>query len=68
MTSPVTCADPGFTWIEEHQHWSACTQCGRLAWAHEQADPLADIRNVVRNLGTGLHSLPAMRQTKEPKE
>ncbi len=42
----LTCTQPHFEWLGGG--WSACTACGRLAWDHEQADPLQDIRNMLR--------------------
>jgi hypothetical protein len=39
---------PRFEFIEDRGYWSECRTCGRLAWDHEQADPLADIRNHLR--------------------
>jgi hypothetical protein len=42
----LTCPDPRFEWLGEA--WSPCVECGRLAWDHEQADPTADIRTVMR--------------------
>jgi len=53
----VVCADPAFEWVAERGWWSACTNCGRLAWDHEQADPLADMRDVL----AGSNTPPNMR-------
>jgi len=44
----LPCPTPTSSWIATAGVWSACTSCGRLAWDHEQADPLADIRAVVQ--------------------
>lgn len=41
----LTCPDPKFQWIS--RWWSPCVHCGRLAWAHEQADPLQDLKNSI---------------------
>jgi hypothetical protein len=49
MTEPtLPCPEPEFG--RRGQTWTACQQCGRLAWDHEQSDPLEDIRNVMRRL------------------
>lgn len=41
------CSEPAFNWLEECEVWSACINCGRLAWDHEQADPVADIKDFI---------------------
>lgn len=38
------CPAPEFRYLPERGVWSACVHCRRLAWSHEQADPLADLR------------------------
>lgn len=42
--SDLTCQAPEFAQIA-HGVWGVCIRCQRLAWEHEQADPLADILN-----------------------
>lgn len=42
----LICPEPRFQYIGGW--WSPCTQCGQLAWDHEQADPLQDLRNQIR--------------------
>lgn len=44
------CNDPKFLFDEARGVWSFCTTCDRAAWAHEQADPLADIQNATKQL------------------
>lgn len=51
MTYP--CPVPEFVWLGIF--WSPCIRCDRLAWDHEQADPLADLRN---HLYQHYHGLP----------
>lgn len=34
-----------FRWLGSA--WSRCERCDRLAWDHEQSDPIADIRNAL---------------------
>jgi len=48
----LTCPDPAFQWLGIF--WSPCLVCGRLAWAHEQADPLRDIGNYKWGLLNGV--------------
>lgn len=52
------CAQPHFPFDAMRGWYLACTACGRLAWDHEQADPLADIRNTVREMHDGLPTSP----------
>lgn len=54
----MTCPNPEFAWTGVA--WSACIRCGRLAWSHEQADPVADVRNLWRG---GDHDPPVMRRS-----
>lgn len=57
------CRDPRFTWLGPY--WSPCQSCGRLAWDHEQADPLQDVRNYLEQISRGLdgsHFPPTMRE------
>lgn len=42
------CPEPAFIWDRARQHWTGCTACGRFAWEHEQADPLADMYKTAR--------------------
>jgi hypothetical protein len=39
----INCDNPEFEWIGIW--WSPCLKCGKLAWDHEQSDPLQDIFN-----------------------
>ncbi len=39
----MTCHNPAFTWRPAFGSYSPCTSCGRLAWDHEQCDPVADV-------------------------
>lgn len=62
------CAYPDFTWIPAEGCWSACHHCGRLAWEHEQADPLADMYATAHMWTTGTHPSyypPAMKPTED---
>jgi 5-methylcytosine-specific restriction endonuclease McrA len=61
------CEAPEFVW--QGQWWSACVRCHRLAWDHEQADPLEDTRNFIRAIGEGLplgSFPPVMRKQAQP--
>lgn len=62
MTWP--CPSPEFTF--DGHVWSACVHCRRLAWSHEQADPMADITRTARALEAGGYDPselpPTMRQ------
>lgn len=63
----VMCQRPDFVWIGGW--WSPCTACGRLAWDHEQADPLADVHNHIEAARTGRGPQtcpPVMRSTPWP--
>ena len=48
-----TCPTPNFEWYADAESnpeqgwWGPCTECGRRAWDHEQADPLQDLRNTI---------------------
>lgn len=44
----LLCPAPEFVWARHRRAWTACLKCGRLAWDHEQADPLADIQACLR--------------------
>lgn len=57
MTIRATCLAPKFEYNGSWGVWGSCQTCGRVAWDHEQADPLADIRAVI----TAKHTPPAMR-------
>lgn len=46
------CPDPQFRFLGGW--WSPCLTCGRLAWNHEQPDPLADLRNQIHAAQLGL--------------
>lgn len=62
--NPYVCMHPRFEFLEEPGVWSQCLACGRLAWDHEQADPLADIRNYMQmrfDDGTSRDYPPTMR-------
>ncbi len=39
------CKHPNFGWMPFFQCWSACLNCGELAWDHKQSDPKKDIEN-----------------------
>lgn len=55
-----TCLAPEFVWVAERGVWTACVECGRLAWDHEQADPLADLQAAMAGRA-GADSPPTMR-------
>ena len=44
----LRCPRPEFVWVHHRRTWTACLRCSRLAWDHEQADPLADIAASLR--------------------
>ncbi len=56
-TNHATCLTPSFEWNNTWGVWGTCQSCARLAWDHEQADPLADIRAHITNK----HRPPVMR-------
>jgi len=62
----LLCPDPAFVFDHTRQCWSACVRCGRLAWTHEQSDPMADLRNFIAAAHRGEdhpnpHTPPVMR-------
>jgi hypothetical protein len=64
VSEDFPCTDPDFRWVDECGWWSPCASCGRVAWEHEQADPLADLRNqytMYLNHGHPRDYPPAMR-------
>ncbi len=70
MSEP-TCPDPHFTFDETLQVWGSCETCGRLAWYHEQADPLQDMRNSIIMYRDGRHPRefpPAMKPLQDQPE
>lgn len=63
------CPNPEFAFNHAHGWWGACTSCGRYAWAHEQADPLADMRKTLHMWRTGgdpSQYPPTMKPDPEP--
>jgi len=53
------CPRPEFPFDSTRQCWLHCVRCGRLAWDHEQADPLADLRAYVRQIQQHGNPIPA---------
>jgi hypothetical protein len=56
----LRCPDPVFVYNYILKHWTTCIPCGRPAWDHEQADPLADMRNYLAELRGAAPIPPAM--------
>ncbi len=67
--APWPCPVPEFRFNHLAKWWEACVHCGRLAWDHEQADPLQDIRNQAKMLSEGGYPWqypPVMRRPGAP--
>lgn len=45
--SGLICPEPEFVFDEQRNWWSPCIACGRIAWDHEQADPVADMQGAI---------------------
>ncbi len=64
MITGVECGNPRFVFDQASRTWGPCLECGRLAWSHEQADPLADMANaaaVARGEAQACDVPPVMR-------
>jgi hypothetical protein len=53
MTKP-RCSTPEF--VFNGLNWPECVHCLRLAWDHEQADPMADIRATAAAMASGSYN------------
>ncbi len=46
----AACTAPAFQFQHDRGVWGVCTGCGTYAWDHPQSDPIADIRNQMREI------------------
>jgi hypothetical protein len=61
----LKCPNPEFPYDELRGCYLACTKCKRLAWDHEQASPVQDIRNEIKWVRQGEKGRPPAPAMKE---
>jgi hypothetical protein len=64
----LLCPRPNFPFNHTHKWYERCTECGRIAWDHEQSDPFGDIVKTLRWVHEGQKGQPPAPIMKEKKD